>query len=121
MHERAIPGELKGFELAHKHFGKLPWKDLFQPAINMCENGFKLTKILSQVIESEESSIRENKALSDLLINSLNNTKKENDTIRCLNLAKTLKLVAENGANVFYNGTLTPILVKEINDNGIPF
>src|SRR5687768_8271240 len=39
-----VPGSVAGMEEAHKKFGKLPWKDLVQPAIDLALNGFPLTK-----------------------------------------------------------------------------
>lgn len=35
-----VPGEVKGFYKAWKKYGKLPWKDLVQPSIDMAKNGF---------------------------------------------------------------------------------
>ena len=36
-----IPGEIKGFLEAWKQYGRLPWKELVQPAIDFAKNGFR--------------------------------------------------------------------------------
>jgi gamma-glutamyltranspeptidase/glutathione hydrolase/leukotriene-C4 hydrolase len=116
---RAIPGEIKGYEEAHKRFGKLPWRDLFQPSIDLCEKGFQVGSILAQVLENTENDIRKNKPLSDMFINPLTNrVYKKLDHIKCSKLAQTFRVIADRGANEFYNGSLTPIMVNEINQNG---
>ena len=38
------PGVLKTLFLAHKKYGKLPWSQLFQPAISIARNGFVISK-----------------------------------------------------------------------------
>src|SRR5439155_735614 len=38
----AIPGAALGLETAHKSFGRLPWRDLFQPAVELARNGVEL-------------------------------------------------------------------------------
>lgn len=40
-----MPGELAGYGEAHRRFGKLPWADLFEPSIELCEKGYTLSKI----------------------------------------------------------------------------
>src|SRR5919108_2072381 len=40
----AIPGAAVGLETAHRAFGRLPWRDLFQPAIELARNGVEINK-----------------------------------------------------------------------------
>lgn len=116
----AIPGEIYGYWEAHKLGGRLPWKTLFQPAIAMCRNGFRASKILARVIAKSENEIRSNVALSKIFVNSVTNeTYKENELIKMPNLANTLELISENNITAFYNSKLTKLMVREINQNGM--
>ena len=38
-----VPGNLRMMALAHQHYGKVPWAALFQPAIRLARDGFKVT------------------------------------------------------------------------------
>lgn len=46
----AVPGELSGYFEAHQRYGRLPWKDLFTPTIDMCEKGIEVSGHLSKGI-----------------------------------------------------------------------
>lgn len=114
-----IPGEISGYWEAYKLGGKLPWKTLFQPAINMTRYGFKISNPLAKAIRIREKSIRNNAGLSEIFINAgTNEILKENDTAINIKLADTLEMISENDVDTFYNGTLTKFIVNEINENG---
>ena len=54
----AVPTELKGLEELHKKYGKLSWKEVVQPVIEIAENGFKVNHYLEAVILGYEDMIR---------------------------------------------------------------
>lgn len=45
-----VPGEVKGYFELHKTYGKTPWKSLVEPSIKICEDGFTLSKHMSDFI-----------------------------------------------------------------------
>jgi gamma-glutamyltranspeptidase/glutathione hydrolase len=47
IHAVSIPGCTRGWRALHAKYGKLPWADLFKPAIYYAEHGFPLTEIIS--------------------------------------------------------------------------
>ncbi|KAH9525192.1 Gamma-glutamyltranspeptidase 1 [Bulinus truncatus] len=117
----AVPGELLGSWEAHKRFGKLPWKDLFQPAIKYAEEGFQVEKSLDGAIQKTETSGIFDRwpVIKSILTNPRTNTTfKEGEVIKLPLLARTLKRVAEGGAPEFYNGTLADDIVEEIQQAG---
>jgi gamma-glutamyltranspeptidase/glutathione hydrolase len=48
-----VPGTLSVLEIAHKEHGKLPWATLMQPAIQLAEQGFKLSPHLHRALLAE--------------------------------------------------------------------
>ena len=41
-----MPGAVDGWAKAHQRFGRLPWKDLFAPAIYYAEHGYAVPEII---------------------------------------------------------------------------
>ncbi len=46
IHTVTVPGCVAGREKLHKRFGRLPWRDLFKPAIYYAKNGFPVTELI---------------------------------------------------------------------------
>ena len=51
----ATPGEVRGYWEAHQRYGKLSWIQLFQPAIRIASEGFRIgTNLAKSIKDSKE-------------------------------------------------------------------
>ncbi|XP_026670551.1 glutathione hydrolase 1 proenzyme-like isoform X2 [Ceratina calcarata] len=115
----AVPGELAGYWEAHKRFGKLPWADLFQPSIELCEEGYNLTKIQYDGFKYNAKNIYNDRVLKELFVDpKTNDFYKPGTIIKPKVFCKTLRVIAEKGASELYNGTLGKLLVDDLQEKG---
>lgn len=113
----AVPGELRGMAAAHARFGRLPWRTLFEPAIQLARDGFPCGPSLAAAIRSSLSYILADEGLSAVYAPG-RVPLGQGDTVRNVALANTLETVASAGADAFYNGSLAQQLVADINNAG---
>ncbi|XP_028396634.1 glutathione hydrolase 1 proenzyme-like [Dendronephthya gigantea] len=113
----AVPGEILAMYGAWKTQGRLPWKRLFQPTIDLAENGFKIDEPLAIVIKSTMKDIIKEKGFKEIYFNDDGQPRSEGETIKDPIFAKTLKELSEDPFS-FYNGTIAKEMVKDIQDRG---
>ncbi|XP_066271478.1 glutathione hydrolase 1 proenzyme-like [Branchiostoma lanceolatum] len=115
----AVPGQVRGLWEAHQRYGKLPWRDLFQPAVRLAEEGICIGKHLAIAMRVRKDHILDRKyGLCDVFCDEYGAMLRENRTVRRPQLAKTLLAVANGGADAFYTGEIAEDLVKDIQHNG---
>ncbi|KAF8824302.1 hypothetical protein HHX47_DHR8000072 [Lentinula edodes] len=129
----AVPGEIRGFEELHKRYGKLPWKRLFQPSIELARNGFLFTEDLLHIIRSKTvpKDVNSNSSDRDLAQSwilthpVLREMYAKNGaflpvgaTLTRPKLAHALEIIAEEGADIFYEGQLAKDLVEAVAAEG---
>uniref|UniRef100_A0A3P9MFP3 Gamma-glutamyltransferase 1b n=1 Tax=Oryzias latipes TaxID=8090 RepID=A0A3P9MFP3_ORYLA len=114
----AVPGEIRGYQMAHQRHGKLPWKDLFQPSIQLAEKGFPLGRALASAISDKRDIILNDKVLCEVFCGEDGDVLKENKTIKFTKLAETYRKIAEEGPDAFYEGSLAQNLVNDIRAAG---
>ncbi|XP_055998879.1 glutathione hydrolase 1 proenzyme-like [Ostrea edulis] len=115
-----IPGNIKGFYEAWKIGGKLPWKDLFQPAIKKLREGWSVNYYLAKAIHKQaESGVLERREnLKVMLINpGTGMPYKEGEIMTVPKLAKTFEVIA-NDPLTLYDGALADDVVADIQEAG---
>jgi gamma-glutamyltranspeptidase/glutathione hydrolase len=112
-----VPGTIAGLFATLKD-GKLPMKELIQPAIDLAEFGFVLTEKEASSLNSNKSNFIKYNAQQPAFVK--NTPWKEGDTLIQKELAETLKRIRDNGAKGFYEGPTAQLIVDEMNrGNGI--
>ena len=109
-----VPGLLRMLEMAHKEHGRLPWRDLFQPAIKLATGGFPISKRLARLIASNETLAASPTANAYFFEND-GTPKKEGTVFKNLDLADALTRVAEGGADAFYSGDIAQAIARTVN------
>ena len=107
-----VPGLLRMLELAHKQYGKLPWAQLFEPAIALAENGFVVSPRLHAELAGERYMMQER--AKSYFYNRDGTPVAAGQTLRNPAFAKTLKQIAAGGADAFYKGDIARDIVETV-------
>lgn len=109
----ATPGTLMLMEDMHKKYGKLPWKDLFQPAILLAENGFEVSPRLEKMI-TEDKYLKVFPETTAYFHREDGTALKTGDLLKNPEFANTLKAIAANGSRAFYDGKIADDIVRTV-------
>ncbi|NXO77955.1 GGT5 hydrolase, partial [Sitta europaea] len=115
-HWIGVPGELRGYEEAHKRHGRLPWKALFEPTIKLLSEPLVISPVLDKILHHPYFS-DPGKRLCPLLCHGQQFLKR-GEAFQWGALQQTLQAVAEHGAAAFYEGEIGRALVEDARNAG---
>ncbi|HLR63449.1 MAG TPA: gamma-glutamyltransferase [Lentibacillus sp.] len=107
-----VPGTLKGLEKALDQWGTRSMAELLEPSIEMAEEGVEVNWVLANAIESNEEKLSNTAAKEVFLPDG--KPLEEGEMLVQEDLAKTFRLIAEHGTDVFYNGEIGEALAEEV-------
>ena len=113
-----VPGTVDGMLNIQSKYGILPFKEVIQPAIDLANNGFPITKAQAYDLNANrEKFLSRNDPDMVFIKDSL---WVAGDTLRQPDLAKTLERIRDLGRDGFYSGTTARLILKEmLQGNGI--
>ena len=120
----AIPGVVAGMDLAHQHFGKLPWKELVTPAAKLAEEGLLVDWYTSLVTGTNAKVLSKDPDTAAMFLDegrypiSGSWTANIEQHLNQKAFARTLEQIADQGAKAFYEGDIAHALVKDVRDKG---
>jgi gamma-glutamyltranspeptidase / glutathione hydrolase len=108
-----VPGVVAMLWLAHEKYGRLPWAELFQPAIALSEKGFRVThKLATELCEFPQ--IGKMPDIHAYLYKPDGQPYAEGDLLKNPKLARTLRLIAKNGPKALYEGPIAQAIVNKV-------
>ncbi|KAG0226111.1 hypothetical protein BGW41_004270 [Actinomortierella wolfii] len=113
----AVPGEIRGLEMAHKRHGKLPWERLFAPSIRLARDGWVVGPELARRIQIAKEMMETVPEWSEVFAPK-GKALREGELIQRKALAKTLETIAKEGPDSFYTGAIAQSMVDHIQKNG---
>jgi gamma-glutamyltranspeptidase/glutathione hydrolase len=113
----AVPGEVAGLFAAMKRFGTLPAQVLMAPAIRLATEGFPLDASLRYAIERQLSNMRKFPDLGRVFLLK-DEVPGEGEIIRQPDLGQTLRAVASQGPDVFYQGWIAQAIAETVKREG---
>jgi gamma-glutamyltranspeptidase / glutathione hydrolase len=114
----AVPGTALGLEAVHRAYGRLPWAELLQPAIELARDGFELTRPQAHLHAILDLILRQSPEGRRLYDRPGGGRLLASDSLRLPDLAGTLETLAREGASALYRGELAQATARTVRDGG---
>jgi len=112
------PGTIAGLFMAHKKYGRLSWKKLVEPAIQLAANGITFSYALHEQSNRQKEIWKKYPSTSKVMLKNGSDVYEFGETWRQPDLAITLKRIRDNGQDGFYKGETAKRLTEFMKDNG---
>ncbi len=113
-----MPGTVAGLAAAHQRFGKLPWRELVMPAVQLADEGFSVSQALADSLNDALAKADDFAEFRRVYGRSGHEPWRAGDRLQLPELAATLRRIADEGADGFYKGPTAERLVAELTAGG---
>ncbi|HUK40714.1 MAG TPA: gamma-glutamyltransferase, partial [Candidatus Acidoferrales bacterium] len=112
-----VPGEVAGLLQAFKRFGSLPLQTVMAPAIRYAAEGFPVDGALNYAIERQQANMKRSPELARIFMPK-DEVPAPGQMLRQSELGDSLKAIAAQGADVFYQGWIGQAIVETLKKDG---
>ena len=124
-----VPGTVRGLALAHQRLGKLPWKDLVMPAVQLAEGGFTISAGLARGLNGQLfPTERDGRSTGGVMAKYAASVAAygkpgggqwaAGDRLVLKDLAATLRAIATDGPDAFYKGWIADRIAEDMSAHG---
>ncbi len=108
-----VPGSLRMLELAHRQHGQLPWARLFQPAIQLAEQGFRVSPRLNKLLAADPH-LRKDPVAAAYFYDSQGQPWPVGHSLKNPELARLLQDIAAQGSQALHQGPVAQALIDKV-------
>ncbi len=112
-----VPGTVAGLAYVHHKYGRLPWAAVVNPAIDFAERGFEVSWALATSLEGSKDLLARFPESARLFTRN-GRCYAAGDRLVQPELAGTLRLLRDRGADAFYRGAIADRIVAEMQRSG---
>ncbi len=113
-----VPGTVAGLVEAQKNYGELSLAEVLKPAISLASGGIEVSYPLAYSLQRAEQRLKISQASAGYFFRADGSSMKPGDNWKQADLAKTLKRIAQRGADGFYRGPTAELIVDEMQRGG---
>jgi len=113
-----VPGAVDAYWTGYEKFGKLPWKDLFQPAIRHADEGYPVAEIIGTMWAAAAGKLSRDEWSKKSWLMPDGKAPKVGEMMKLPNLAQTLRTIAEGGRDAYYKGPIAAEIVRYAKESG---
>ena len=106
-----VPGVVDGWTKLHQRFGKLPWRDLFQPAIFYADHGYPVPELIHEFWKSSQTGLMQNPESQRVFLPA-GTVPETGQIFRNPDVAQALTRIANEGESAFYRGAIAQAILK---------
>ena len=112
-----VPGAVRMLEAAHREHGRLPWAALFQPAITLAEQGFRISPRLHTQLKAE-TALRSDAQARAYFYRDDGEPRAVGTLMKNPALAQVLRGIAERGSDALLGGPVAADIVQRVRGHG---
>ncbi len=108
-----VPGAIAGHSLMLEKFGRMNFREVYEPAISHAQKGFEITRALAYAWKQNASKLGQFESSSAAYMRN-GKPYREGNKLTPKDLAKSYSAIAHNGPGEFYNGKIARQITEDM-------